>query len=68
MFFRPLVLLLPLIMGLVHFQLYDGLLFPQSCWFFHVLLGLIPSRDLGPATAAARPPESLSGSTKTPMK
>jgi len=50
MFFRPLVLLFPLTMALIHFQLFDGLLFPQSCWFFHLLLGLIPPR---PAPAAA---------------
>jgi O-antigen ligase len=38
----PLALLLPLAMALVHFQLYDGLLFVQNSWFFHILLGLIP--------------------------
>jgi hypothetical protein len=37
-------LLLPLAMALVHFLVYDGLLYPQNCWFFHVLLGLIPWR------------------------
>jgi hypothetical protein len=41
-FFPPLALLLPLAMALVHFQLYDGLLFAQNSWFFHLLLGLIP--------------------------
>jgi hypothetical protein len=40
----PLALLLPLAMALAHFQVYDGLLYPQNCWFFHVLLGLIPWR------------------------
>jgi hypothetical protein len=49
--FHPLVLLFPLTVALVHFQFYDGLLFPQSCWFFHVLLGLIPPGELCPATA-----------------
>jgi hypothetical protein len=38
----------------VHFQLFDGLLFPQSCWFFHLLLGLIPPRRLPPAPAGIR--------------
>jgi hypothetical protein len=38
----PLALLLPIAMALAHFQIYDGLLYPQNCWFFHVLLGLIP--------------------------
>jgi hypothetical protein len=51
LFFHPLVLLFPLTMALVHFQLFDGLLFPQCCWFFHVLLGLIPVR-----VPAAAPP------------
>jgi len=48
-FFHPLVLLFPLTVALVHFQLFDGLLFPQSCWFFHVLLGLIPPRQVSAA-------------------
>jgi hypothetical protein len=47
LYFHPLVLLFPLAAALIHFQLYDGLLFPQNCWFFHILLGLIP---LAPAT------------------
>jgi hypothetical protein len=59
-FMPPLVLLCPLIMGLMHFQFFDGLLFPQSCWFFHLLLGLIPSRGVCPATAGLRTRESLS--------
>jgi hypothetical protein len=53
LFLHPLVLLFPLTMALVHFQLFDGLLFPQSCWFFHVLLGLIPPRRLGEEPHAA---------------
>ena len=43
-FFPPLALLLPLAMALVHFQLYDGLLFASNSWFFHLFLGLIPLR------------------------
>ncbi len=42
LYFPPLALLFPLAAALIHFQFYDGLLFPQSCWFFHILLGLIP--------------------------
>ena len=42
LYFPPLALLFPLTAALIHFQFYDGLLFPQSCWFFHILLGLIP--------------------------
>ncbi len=40
--FSPAALLFPLTLALVHFQLYDGLLFAQNSWFFHILLGLIP--------------------------
>jgi O-antigen ligase len=40
--FPPLVLAFPLAVALVHYQLYDGLLFSQNSWFFHILLGLIP--------------------------
>jgi hypothetical protein len=40
--FHPLVLLFPIMAALVHYQFYDGLLFAQNCWFFHILLGLIP--------------------------
>ena len=38
----PLALLLPITGALLHFQVFDGLFFPQVCWFFHILLGLIP--------------------------
>ena len=41
--FPPVVLLLPLTASLLHFQFFDGLLFPQLSWFFHILLGLIPT-------------------------
>jgi O-antigen ligase len=46
----PVALLIPLFMALAHFQFYDGPLFIQNSWFFHVLLGLIP---LGVRTRAA---------------
>jgi hypothetical protein len=65
LFLHPLVLLLPLTMGLVHFQFFDGLLFPQSCWFFHLLLGLIPPRRGRPATAELQTRESLGCAPKT---
>jgi len=42
LYFHPLVLLFPLTVAILHYQLFDGLLFPQCCWFFHILLGLIP--------------------------
>ncbi|MCX5889742.1 MAG: hypothetical protein NTY36_09860 [Deltaproteobacteria bacterium] len=48
-FFPPLALLFPLSLALVHFQLYDGLLFAQNSWFFHILLGLIPVGAAVPA-------------------
>jgi len=65
LFLHPLVLLFPLTMGLVHLQFFDGLLFPQSCWFFHLLLGLIPPRAGVPATAALGAGGDLPGSSKT---
>ena len=40
--FPPLALAFPLAVALVQYQLYDGLLFSQNSWFFHILLGLIP--------------------------
>jgi hypothetical protein len=65
LFLHPLVLLFPLIMGLMHYQIFDGLLFPQSCWFFHVLLGLIPPRGVGPATTELGAGGDLPGSSTT---
>jgi hypothetical protein len=65
LFLHPLVLLFPLTMGLVHFQFFDGLLFPQSCWFFHLLLGLIPPRGGSPAIAAMGAVGDSPGSSKT---
>ncbi|MFH1596343.1 MAG: O-antigen ligase family protein [Pseudomonadota bacterium] len=53
----PLALLLPISAGLLYFQVYDGLLFPQISWFFHILLGLIPPAQ-GPRELA---PPSLPG-------
>jgi hypothetical protein len=67
LFLPPLVLLFPLTMGLIHFQFFDGLLFPQSCWFFHLLLGLIPPRDGAPATAETGDRENLPQVSTTPI-
>jgi len=52
--FPALAVLLPLAASFLHFQFFDGLLFPQLSWFFHILLGLIPTaggkeRSPGPA-------------------
>jgi hypothetical protein len=55
------VLLLPLTMGLVHFQFFDGLLFPQSCWFFNLLLGLIPFGGAGLVAEELRTREDSGG-------
>jgi len=41
-FIPPLALFLPLAGAFLSFFVYDLLLHPQVCWFFHLLLGLIP--------------------------
>lgn len=43
-FLPALAILLPVTAALLHFQVLDGLLHPQISWFFHILLGMIPSR------------------------
>jgi hypothetical protein len=40
----PLALVLPISGSLIHNFVFDGLLYPQLCWYFHILLGLIPDR------------------------
>lgn len=67
LFLHPLVILFPLTMALAHFQFYDGLLFSQSCWFFHLLLGLIPPGVGRPATAELQDQQNLSCAPKTPI-
>jgi hypothetical protein len=52
--FHPLALLLPVAGALLHYQVVDGLIHPQLSWFFHVLLGLIPT---------SRPTRDNSGQT-----
>ncbi len=59
LYFHPLVLLFPLTVAILHYQLFDGLLFPQCCWFFHLLLGLIPMESSIP-TARDTAKKSLS--------
>jgi hypothetical protein len=39
----PLALFLSISGALLHYQVLDGLVHPQLCWFFHVLLGLVPT-------------------------
>ncbi|MCF6291490.1 MAG: O-antigen ligase family protein [Desulfobacterales bacterium] len=41
--YHPLVLLLPVVGAILHYQFFDGLFHPQISWFFHILLGLIPT-------------------------
>jgi hypothetical protein len=41
----PLAILLSLTAGALHFLVLDGLLHPHVSWFFHVLLGLIPTGE-----------------------
>ncbi len=43
---NPLALLLPIGAALLHFLVLDGLLHPQISWFFHVLLGMIPTEKI----------------------
>ncbi|MCL4502545.1 MAG: O-antigen ligase family protein [Deltaproteobacteria bacterium] len=57
LYFHPLALLFPLAAALLHYQLYDGLLFPQNSWFFHILLGLI---SLAPAPRRVEPAHEVS--------
>lgn len=39
----PFALWMPLTASILHYNVFDGLLYPQLCWYFHLLLGLIPS-------------------------
>jgi len=65
--FSGLLCFLTLTIGLVHFQIFDGLLFPQGCWFFSLLLGLIPLRGVDPATAGPRARKNLSCAPEAPI-
>ncbi len=46
----------PLLATLIHMFLYDGLFYPQICWFFHLMLGA--------AGSAARATEAKPGSER----
>jgi hypothetical protein len=37
-----LAIFLPIAGAIVHYMVFDGLLYPQVCWYFHMLLGLVP--------------------------
>lgn len=41
-------LFLPITAGITYFQLYDGIMYPQVVWFFHLLLGMAPRRPVPP--------------------
>ncbi len=41
----PMVLFLPLVIGILYSMLYDSFLYPQVCWFFHLLLGMVPNLE-----------------------
>lgn len=57
-FYHPLALLLPITGSILHSMTTDTLLYPQLCWYFHLLLGLIPVSD----PAEPQPQGSLSSS------
>ena len=40
--YMPLALWIPLTGGLLHLQVFDGLLHPHTSWFLHLLLGMVP--------------------------
>ena len=42
---HPITLFIPLTAGILHFQVYDGLLHPQVCWLYCLLLGLLHPAD-----------------------
>ena len=48
-----LALFLPLTASVTYFFLYDGLMYPQVSWFFHLLLGMVPLRSRNAATNLA---------------
>ncbi|MGB6068490.1 MAG: O-antigen ligase family protein, partial [Desulfomonilaceae bacterium] len=54
-FFHPLALLLPLAGSFFHSLTTDTLLYPQICWYFFILLGLIPFQ----AKQEVQPTENL---------
>jgi len=53
--FPPLALLLPIVGEVLHLLVYEGLFHPQSSWYFHILLGLIPTFDNLPKSKSDNP-------------
>lgn len=49
LFFHPIVLLVPITGSLLHSFTTDTLLHPEICWFFQIMLGLIPESPQEPA-------------------
>lgn len=41
-------LFLPITAGITYAQIYDAVMYPQICWFFHLLVGMAPRRPLQP--------------------
>ena len=56
--FHPLALLAPLAAGLLQCMVTDTLYQPQTTWFFHILLGLVPWGERTPSAGKA---DSTSG-------
>jgi len=42
---NPIIIWVPVTAALLHFQFFDGLLHPQTSWFFHLFLGMIPTKE-----------------------
>ena len=65
----PIALLLPLTAALLHCLVFDALLHPQVSWFFHILLGLIPTgREEEEAGTVSLGVESRRASTLVGMR
>lgn len=59
---HPVVFWVPITGTLIHLQFYDGLLQPQPCWFFHILLGMISVQNVAPTGQALSPEDEKQGS------
>lgn len=60
---NPIVLWIPITGALLHFQFFDGLLHPQTSWFFHILLGMIPLNSQKPPASIHEDAEKLETQT-----